>query len=104
MKDHINIHYINSAFALQDSYLDDKQPLGLTLVSQFQIHCRNFYKMALGPRPGVSLRVAILVEGLLTYFLNLVILYATSESCSKHARVLKHNKQGCITYHKCILH
>jgi len=31
----------------------------------------------------VSLRVAILAEGLLTYLLNLVILYATSESCSK---------------------
>lgn len=39
---------------------------------------RNFYKMALGPRPGVSLRVAVLTEGLLTYLLNLVILYATS--------------------------
>ncbi len=35
--------------------------------------------MALGPRPGVSLRVAVLAEGVLTYLLNLVILYATSE-------------------------
>lgn len=39
---------------------------------------RNFYKMALGPRPGVSLRVAVLAEAALTYLLNLVILYATS--------------------------
>lgn len=41
--------------------------------------CRNFYKMDLGPKPGVSLRVAVLAEGALTYLLNLVILYATSE-------------------------
>ena len=40
---------------------------------------RNFYKMNLGPKPGVSLRVAVLVEGTLTYLLNLVILYATSK-------------------------
>ena len=36
--------------------------------------------MALGPRPGVSLRVAVLAEATLTYLLNLVILYATSKS------------------------
>ena len=41
--------------------------------------CRNFYKMDLGPKPGVSLRVAVLAEGTLTYLLNLVILYATSK-------------------------
>lgn len=35
--------------------------------------------MDLGPKPGVSLRVAVLAEGTLTYLLNLVILYATSE-------------------------
>ena len=40
--------------------------------------CRNFYKMDLGPKPGVSLEVAVLAEGTLTYLLNLVILYATS--------------------------
>ncbi|KAL3130429.1 hypothetical protein ABBQ38_008252 [Trebouxia sp. C0009 RCD-2024] len=39
---------------------------------------RNFYKMDLGPKPGVSLRAAVLAEGTLTYLLNLVILYATS--------------------------
>ena len=44
----------------------------------------NFYKMDLGPKPGVSLRVAVLAEGALTYLLNLVILYATSESPSTH--------------------
>lgn len=43
------------------------------------LFCRNFYKMDLGPKPGVSLRVAVLAEGALTYMLNLVILYATSE-------------------------
>lgn len=35
--------------------------------------------MALAPRPGVSLRVAVLAEACLTYLLNLVILYATSK-------------------------
>ena len=35
--------------------------------------------MALAPRPGVSLRVAVLSEACLTYLLNLVILYATSK-------------------------
>lgn len=43
------------------------------------LFCRNFYKMDLGPKPGVSLRAAVLAEGTLTYLLNLVILYATSE-------------------------
>ena len=35
--------------------------------------------MDLGPKPGVSLRAAVLAEGALTYLLNLVILYATSK-------------------------
>lgn len=35
--------------------------------------------MDLGPKPGVSVRVAVLAEGTLTYLLNLVILYATSK-------------------------
>ena len=47
---------------------------------RLHIACRNFYKMALGPKPGVSLRVAVLAEGTLTYLLNLVILYATGAS------------------------
>ena len=35
--------------------------------------------MDLGPKPGVSLRVAVLAEGVLTFLLNLVILYATGD-------------------------
>ena len=49
------------------------------MLDHVMLVCRNFYKMDLGPKPGVSLRVAVLAEGILTYLLNLVILYATSE-------------------------
>lgn len=43
--------------------------------------------MDLGPKPGVSLRVAVLAEGALTYLLNLVILYATSNFPNSSLRI-----------------
>lgn len=41
--------------------------------------CRKFHEMAFEPRLGVTLRTAVLTEAILTYLLNLVIIYSMRE-------------------------
>ena len=48
--------------------------------------CRQFHAMAFEPHLGVTLRTAVLTEAILTYLLNLVIIYSMRKPSQPHIR------------------
>ena len=56
-----------------------KRPFNLPLT---QAPCRNFYKFGLGLRAGVGIAQGCLTEGLLSFLINLSILWSMSETAS----------------------
>ncbi len=54
-----------------------KKPFDLPLT---RAPCRNFYKFGLGLRAGVGIAQGCLTEGLLSFLINLSILWSMSET------------------------
>ena len=92
----------SAALQLRSSFLQfictvsvvPRRPVNLPLT---QPPCRNFYKFGLGLRAGVGIAQGCLTEGLLSFLINLSILWSMSETAMLRPAVPPIDFIGCQT-------